>query len=82
MKILLFELILAKIDKYRLVIRYIWGTSVQLCLSLYPLFSLGHSWTLLDTYTLWNFVSLQCEKWRLLTILAEEQMITEKGLTK
>ena len=82
MKILLFELILAKIDKYRLVIMYIWGTSVQLCLSLYPLFSLGHSWTLLDTYTLGNFVSLQCEKWRLPTILAEEQMITEKGVIK
>ena len=32
-KIILFELILAKIDKYRLVIRYIWGTTVQICLS-------------------------------------------------
>lgn len=35
-KIILFELILVKIDKFRLVIRYILGTTVQLCLS-FPL---------------------------------------------
>ena len=34
-KIILFDLILAKIDKYRLVIRYILGTTVQLCLSFF-----------------------------------------------